>query len=242
MELVRWISDAGLENVAAVLLSGGRDSLLASALVLENRCSIVPVICDNGHMEGVDRARYAVHHLQEVYCSKRVADLVVCKTGIALLQYMQKSWIKKSRFLAQDYPDLLMYQVHCLACKTAMYGQLLRFCNEHGIKCLVDGVRKCQGFFVDLEEMHERFTELCERFGVDLLTPVYGLESDLERKRMLNDRGLPTKTLEPQCFLGCPMKGALGEEERRSLVWFYDKELKKYVLHDIQRGGAFEKE
>ena len=161
---------------------------------------------------------------------------------MTLLAYMQKSWTTQSRFLAQQYPDLLMYQAHCLACKTAMYGQVLRYIDGFGIKHLVDGVRKCQGFFVDLEEMHERFSDLCQHFGVELITPVYDLESDLTRKRMLNERGLPTKTLEPQCFLGCPMKAPLNAEEIRSLSWFYDKELIKYVLCDNRQGEENTKE
>ena len=77
MELAQWISNVGSETVAAVLLSGGRDSLLASALSIEKGYRIVPIICDNGHMEGVERAKYAVHHLKEVYGSGRVFDLVV---------------------------------------------------------------------------------------------------------------------------------------------------------------------
>lgn len=233
MELAQWISDKSRDSLATVLLSGGRDSLLAAALTLEMGCNVIPLICDNGHMEGVERARYAVHHLKSVYGESRVCDLVCRKTGMAFLEFMQSAWVSNAKSLSQEYPDLLMYQAHCLACKTAMYVQALRFCREYSIHVIVDGVRQCQGFFVDLKEMHERFTFLCNTNGVELLTPVYELESDLTRKRMLNDRGLPTKTLEPQCFLGCPMKAPLDGDERRSLMQFYDKELKKYAMSSL---------
>ena len=43
------------EKKAVVLLSGGRDSLLAACLSIEQGYSIVPVICNNGHMEGVEK-------------------------------------------------------------------------------------------------------------------------------------------------------------------------------------------
>lgn len=233
MVLEQWISDS--ENCAVVLISGGRDSLLAAALAIEDGSRVIPVICDNGHMEGVRRAEYAVNALKSAYGDEKVFDLVVLKTGFALLMYMKDTWTARSSSIAEKYPDMQMYQAHCLACKTTMYVSALKFCEKHDIAHLVDGVRKCQGFFVDLEEMHERYSILCQRNGVVLITPVYNLVDDLVRKRMLNERGLPTKTLEPQCFLGCPMPGPLEAEELGSLGDFFAKELMPIVNKELGR-------
>lgn len=233
MVLEQWISDA--ENCAAVLLSGGRDSLLAAAISVEDGNRVVPVICDNGHMEGIERAKYAVNALQEVYGTERVFDLVVRKTGFSLLMYLKDTWQATASSVSEKYPNLQMYQVHCLACKTVMYVSLLQFCEQHDISILVDGVRRSQGFFVDLDEMHDRYGMLCHRYGVVLSTPVYDLVDDLMRKRMLNERGLPTKTLEPQCFLGCPMPGPLNRYELESLGDFFAKELMPIVDKELGR-------
>jgi len=51
---------------------------------------------------------------------------------------------------------------------------------------------------------------------------------------MLCDRDMPTKTLEPQCFLGCPLADTLSDGERKSLASFFDRELANRALQDIQ--------
>lgn len=222
------------EKRAAVLLSGGRDSLLAACLSIEQGFNITPVICDNGHIEGVERAQFAVARLKERYGNHRVEDLKQCTTGMAFHSYMLSLWYKKPDELLSRYPNLQMYQAHCLACKVAMYVHVIAFCRAMSIGFIVDGMRENQGFFVDLPEMRERFIALCSQNEVKLITPVYGLLSDLKRKRMLCDRGMPTKTLEPQCFLGCPLAGSLSAKECESLSAFFDSELAQPAMRDIQ--------
>lgn len=225
-----------MSNVTAlVLLSGGRDSMLAAGLAIERGHIILPITFDNGHMRGTERAQFVVDSLLESYGREKVDELVIESTAKKMYEYVKFLWYRKSSVLAQTYPDLQLYQAHCLACKAAMYARAIEICKSFGFRYLVDGARKSQGFFVDLEEMRHRFSELCHKYGVELLTPVYDLESDQERKRMLDDRGLPTKTLEPQCYLGCPLAGKLSSEERESLRKFYDNELVKCVTRDIER-------
>ncbi len=234
LHLPRKIQAATAEKTAAVLLSGGRDSLLAACLVIEQGFSIIPIICNNGHMEGIDRAQLTVANLKERYGGNRVEDLMQCNTGMTLHSYMLSLWYKKPGELYLQYPDLEMCQAHCLACKAAMYIHIISFCRAKGINYVVDGMRETQGFFVDLPEMRERFGLLCSQNEIELITPVYELLSDLRRKRMLCDRGMPTKTLEPQCFLGCPLAGALSYKERESLSAFFDNELVQFARRDIQ--------
>lgn len=160
--------------------------------------------------------------------------MVRCNTGMDLHSYMLPLWYKRPDELLRQYPSLQMYQAHCLACKVSMYVHTLAFCKAMSIGYIVDGMREAQGFFVDLPEMRDRFGALCTQNGVELLTPVYGLLSDLERKRMLCNRGMPTKTLEPQCFLGCPLTGSLSNGERRCLAAFFDNKLVSLASRDIQ--------
>ena len=223
-----------IEKRAAVLLSGGRDSLLATCLSIEQGFSVIPVICNNGHMVGIERAQFAVASLKKRYGDNKVENLVQCRTGMVLHSYMLSLWYKRPDELLRQYPDLKMYQAHCLACKVAMYIHIIAFCKAKEISYIVDGMRETQGFFVDLPEMRERFGSLCSQNGIELVTPVYGLLSDLRRKRMLCDRDMPTKALEPQCFLGCPLTGTLSDKERESLSLFFDSELARFALRDIQ--------
>lgn len=221
------------KGYAAVMLSGGRDSLLAASIAIESGYHIVPVICDNGHIEGIERAKYAVYHLQEVYGANMVGGLVVRKMGYALLQYVQDMWQSRAKALSKVYPEMQMYQAHCLACKSAMYVSVLKFCRYCNIQTLVDGVRRSQGFIVDTDQMVSRFKDFARAHGVVVMTPLMELVSDQDRKRLLNDRGLPTKTLEPQCFLGCPMPDKLHDEEISDLLKFFDEKLSHAMSEDM---------
>lgn len=115
-----------------------------------------------------------------------------------------------------------------------MYVHAIAYCVAHSVPFLSEGARKHQGFFVELPEMKERYEQLCLQNGIQLLWPVYELESDMTRKRFLDERELPTKTLEPQCYLGCPLHNALTAEERRDLSRYYDIDLLPQLQKDIE--------
>lgn len=215
---------------ALVLLSGGRDSLLSACLKLDCGMEIIPAVCYNGHMEGVDRVQLCVDSLKKRYGSN-VRDLVQFYTGMTMQSYLLDFWTNDTDHRFDNFP---LYQVHCLACKSAMYAHAISYCKAKEIRYLIDGMRKNQGFFVDTEIMKNHFSDLCYEQGVHLLTPVYELESDLDRKRMLSEHGLPTKTLEPQCFLGCPLRKELTDEECAELDFFYVKFLRDAIKQSIQ--------
>lgn len=219
---------------ALILLSGGRDSLLSACLSVEHDYEITPVICDNGHIEGIDRAQFAVSELQKRYGLEKVHSLVKLTTGMTMQLYLLDTWRAKQSDIAVNYPEAKMYQIHCLGCKTAMYVHSIAYCLSHELTIIIDGMRKSQGFFVDIDDMRNRFSDLCGSNGIELKTPVYDLVSDLERKRKLCDRGLSTKTLEPQCFLGCPLsKEKLSSEEKKELGRFYNARLLPHLQKDI---------
>lgn len=216
---------------ALVLLLGGRDSLLSACLEIDCGIDIVPAVCYNGHMEGIDRVQFSVRSLKERYGDKRVGDLIQFHTGMTMHSYLLDFWTSTTNELPSELP---LYQVYCLACKAAMYAHAISYCESHGIKYIIDGMRKSQGFFVDTEAMKNYFSDLCSVHGIYLITPVYNLESDLDRKRMLSERGLPTKTLEPQCFLGCPLKKELKDNEIESLCSFYETSILGKIEESIK--------
>lgn len=216
---------------ALALLSSGRDSLLSACLEIDYGRSIIPVICYNGHMEGIDRVQFSVQSLKDRYGDKRIGDLIQLYTGMTMHSYLLDFWTSTPNELPRELP---LYQVHCLACKSAMYAHAIAYCKSHDIKYIIDGVRKSQGFFVDTEIMRNHFSALCAAHGIYLLTPIYELTSDLDRKRMLSEHGLPTKTLESQCFLGCPLKKRLENNELETLNSFYEISLQKKIEESIK--------
>lgn len=215
------------------MLSGGRDSFLSACLLIEQGYEVQMVTFDNGHMDSIERVEQVVDWIFERYPNENIKYLKPMKTAMTLHCYMCSEWYRKAKDRIKNYPELQTYQVHCLTCKTAMYVHAIAYCKAHGIKYISEGARKQQGFFVELSEMQERYERLCQKNGIQLLWPVYELDSDLKRKRQLLDRGLSTKTLEPQCYLGCPLKGALSNEERRDLAKYFDIELMPLLMDDI---------
>ena len=216
------------------MLSGGRDSFLSACLLIEEGFSVRMVTFDNGHIDHVDRVAEVARWISERYPNTAVSYLHPMKTAMTLHEYMCPEWYRKSAERKEKYPELQTYQAHCLACKSAMYVHALSYCRAHGIRYLSEGAREQQGFFVELPEMRDRYEALCKNNGVELKLPVYDLKSDLERKRALSDRGLSTKTMEPQCYLGCPLTNPLTAEERRDLAKYYDEELFPLLQRDIE--------
>ena len=214
----------------ALLFSGGRDSLLAGALLLEQGYRVHFLTCDNGHIDYVKRAKETVFELKD-----KGACVIppIISTASLFYNLMLPEWQRKSAERIKLYPEVQTYQIHCLTCRYAMYVEAISYCKKHNISYLAEGARKSQGFFIELPEMRDRLVELCSSQGITLLLPVYDLESDQKRKRMLADRGLTTKTLEPQCNLGSPIPTPLSDVERRDLTLYYEKELKNKCLDII---------
>lgn len=229
----RGLKSAQLGPKVLHMLSGGRDSFLAACLLIEQGYNVQMVTFDNGHIDSVERVQQVANWIKERYPDNSSVYLPAVKIAMTLHAYMSPEWYRKSAERINLYPELQTYQAHCLSCKTAMYVHAIAYCKANGIKYLSEGAREEQGFFVELPEMKSRYEKLCENNGIQLLLPVYSLESDQTRKRKLSDRGLSTKTLEPQCYLGCPLKAALTLGERRDLARYFDTELLPLLQTDI---------
>ncbi len=217
---------------ALALMSGGRDSLLAACMMIEEGFDLVPFFCDNGHIQGVDRIYDTVGMIDERYGTMFEQETVIASTAMTAHRYMQSHWYLTPEQLAQSYPGAQGYQLNCLACRTSMYTHAIAYCKANQITDICDGVRRSQGFFVDNTMYIEQICRLCDDHGIKFHTPVVEIWDDFDRKRKLCDRGMPTKTFETQCFLGSELKNVpVGQET--SLMNFFDKELRPLLSVDI---------
>lgn len=210
---------------ALLLLSGGRDSFLSACHLIEEGYYVYMVTYDNGHMQMPDNVRYLAERIIERFGKNHVEFL-----GISLIaDIFYPLWILNFNTdydeITEKYPKLHQSQLNCLTCHTAMYVQSIAICKTKKINCIAEGMRKQQGFFVELPEMKKRYEELCKEYELDLLTPVYDLNSDMERKMSLLKRGFTPKSYEPQCLIGCPLNGSLNDEQITSLANYYDNEI-----------------
>lgn len=217
-----------------LMFSGGRDSYLAACKLIEKGYYVHMITFDNGCTSNLDVV-------------KEVANTIIAKYGIHHADYAgvwKTAWhnmlldknlcYMKPKELVINYPELLPYEATCLSCRTSMYLVSIAYCKAKNIQYISEGARKQQGFFVELDEMKNRYEKLCMEHGIQLIWPVYELESDTERKIELGRRGLLTKTLEPQCNIGRPQRQKLTEEEKESLSRYYDMEIQPYLKKLIE--------
>lgn len=218
----------GNKKKVLLLMSGGRDSFLSAALLIEQEFFVSMITFDNGHTEGIDRVKSTANLIIERYGEDCAEFLPIQYTKGTVWSNLNPLFTTNISKFSKIYPDIKLNQITCLSCKSAMYAKAIKYCLDNNIRYLADGARECQGFFVDTVNMIELYKEICRKNNIELLLPVFDLASDLERKYMLADRGLPTKTLEPQCFLGFPMTEKLTENDIKTLrQYFIDNILQK---------------
>ena len=209
-------------NDVLLMFSGGRDSFLSACYLIEHGHRVHMTTFNNGCMSGENFVTDVARRVIEKYGESR-ATFVGIHSVAANLYKLQKDYLyKQIKDTSDKYPALRPAQLPCLACHTAMYLESIAYCKTHKIRYLAEGARESQKFFVELPEMVERYRELTSKNGIDLLLPVYDLVSDWERTLELADRGFIPKTLEPQCWIGCPLGEELSREEIDSLAAFYD--------------------
>jgi len=127
--------------------------------------------------------------------------------------------------ISKEFSELTISQFHCLSCRSAMYIWTIIKARQMGIKYIADGARKDQGFVIELPNMIEKFRDFFVEYSIELLLPVWDLESDWERKNLLLLRGFIPKTLEPQCLIGVPLPGGRtpDEEIQKAVENYFDK-------------------
>jgi len=73
--------------------------------------------------------------------------------------------------------------------------------------------------------MIKRFRDFFAEYSIELLLPVWDLESDWERKNLLLLRGFVPKTIEPQCLIGVGLPGGRipDEEIQKAAENYFNK-------------------
>lgn len=223
------------EKRALLMLSGGRDSFLSVCRLIEDGYQVFLVTYDNGHMSKTDNVKVLSERLDQIFGRDRVRHIGIHFIAQNIRPLLSKALYQEPVELCRDYPHLLLSQVNCLACHTAMYFHAIAYCKAHEIDTIAEGAREEQKFFVELPEMKKRYEELCGKYGIELRLPVYDLKSDMERKDELGEWGFLPKSYEPQCWLGCAMLQELTDEQRKSLTDYYDQEIAPKASGMIKR-------
>lgn len=208
-----------------LMFSGGRNSFLSALRLHREGYYVTLVTFYNGCMQGMGSVRQdamrIVKHLGED--SARFAGIY---SIIVPFRKFQDPYVLDGKFCGSDCsPVAQISQLNCLACHTAMYVAGLAYCKTHGITTIADGARESQGFFVELPIMKTHYENLALSYGVKVITPVYDLVDDQERKNEITRAGLIPKTMELQCWIGRAMYKPLSTREQSPLEHYFLREI-----------------
>lgn len=218
-----------------VLFSGGLDSMLVACKLIEEGYEVVLVHYDNGCSKNSMVVKDTADRLIKRYGNNKVSFWGIGMIVGYYLALRDQYFNMKSQDVAIKYPNLMINQVNCLTCRTAMYLYSVLLCQKLGIKKIAEGARKSQLFAIEQENMIEKYKKLLQDYGMELLTPIIDLISDRERELELMMRQITPKVLEPQCLLGYPMEKPLTEKELNDVIQFYQKELEEPTKRLIKR-------
>lgn len=227
-----------------LLFSGGRDSFLSACKLIESNYQVHMLSFINGHMSGDDCLADMAARIVNIYGADRVDYLGKMSVTADLFQLLHEFLYLNVSQLCLEYPDLRSAQMPCLACHTAMIVRAIAYCKLNNIHYISGGERRSQGMIVELPDMIERYKDMGKHNGVELILPVYDLEDDWDRKLQLAGRGFIPKTMEMQCWLGCPLEKSLSVNEVASLIAYYDKVMQPIIQDKIDalvsRGSGLE--
>lgn len=152
-----------------------------------------------------------------------------CLPNIANLREHQRlSYSKLFSEFIEKYGDFSVSQLQCLNCRTSMYRVAIVYALQNDIKYIAEGVRKEQLFALEQDSMRRKYEELCEKFGIELLWPVWNKTDD--EIRVYHSKiclGVPPEFLYPnqngfitgesKCLCGMPVVSRNVMEDEQTL-------------------------
>lgn len=208
------------------MLSGGRDSFLAACRLLEDNalnCKLIMVTYDNGCSYRSNDAKIVADRIIARYGDDRAEYIGVYKISGVIREFFAPYFNMKPSDQAREFAGLTPSQFHCLICRTSMYLYSIWIALLNGASYIAEGGREDQGFVIELPGMaKERFRDLVEKAGLELLLPVYDLNNNWIRDNELLNRGYNCKSLEPKCLIGYPLEGSVDQSVIDGVHRYYD--------------------
>jgi hypothetical protein len=162
------------------------------------------VTFENGLGLGGYNAEHGANRIKSRYGNEKVKFLGVQNVAGIWRKFFLPYFNMKPSEIKKEYGELTISQFHCLTCRSSMYIWSIIKAKQMRVKFVADGARKDQGFAIELPNMISRFKSFFSGYSIELLLPVYELDSGWERKNLLMLRGFVPKVLEPQCLVGVP--------------------------------------
>jgi len=205
-----------------LMYSGGLDSFLSCARLVYQGYKVYLIHFDNGSCIGTENIQKGAQRLKQMYKDK-VEFLGIASTAGKFVYYRELTDIENlnAEELNNKYGKISMSQYRCLLCRMAMYTYSVALARKMNIKYIAEGARKSQLFAIEQKELIEEFKDFCHQYDIELLTPVFDLVDDYEKKNELLLYGFLPVANEGKCLLGYPMSRKLTEEEINDIRKLY---------------------
>lgn len=216
-----------MDKQVLLLFSGGRDSLLSACILIEKGYKINLVTFENGVGIMSENATHGAERLLYKYGGEKVSNLGIMNIFGIWREFILPYFNLKPSEIINTYGEITISQFHCLTCRISMYIWSIIKAKQMGIGIIADGARKDQGFVIELPIFIDEIKKMFKIYNIELILPVYDLNSDISRKNELLKRGFAPKTLEPQCLLGVPLPGGKTPEKtiQDGVINYYKQEI-----------------
>lgn len=221
---------------ALILFSGGKDSLLASLLLIEKGFTIYLVTYENGCGLNSKAAITMGKRLIKKYGEDKVKIIGIKNIAPIWREFLNKYYNLTPSEIIKRYGEVPISQFNCLSCRLAMYISSIIICRQMNINYVADGARKDQLFAIEQEPLLNKFTQLFKQYEINILFPLQDLDDNFELKNQILIRGIVPKTYEPQCLLGMPITASdINDTIIKSVETVYEKLLKEAACKMIEK-------
>lgn len=211
-----------MKKEVILMYSGGLDSFLSCVRLVNQGYKVYLLHFDNGSTIGTENIQIGAERLQKMYKDK-VEFLGIASTAARFIYYREHANIENLNALElyKKYGKISISQYRCLLCRMAMYTYAISLAKKMDIKYIAEGARESQLFAIEQQELINEFKNLCNKYEIELLTPVIDLNDDYQKENeLLDNRFLPIAN-EGKCLLGYQMDRELTKEEIEDIKKFY---------------------
>lgn len=205
-----------------LLYSGGKDSLLSAYHLMKQGYHVNLIHYDNCSMLGTENIQRGTDLLEKRFGKDKINFLGIAQI-LAEIRSLKKLENIPFSDIITEYGDITLSQYQCLICRSAMYCYSAMIAEETDIKYIAEGARKSQLFAIEQPTIMERYKKFLNKYGLELLTPVYDQTDDFHEETELLLTGILDCAWESKCTLGYPLKERLSENIIKGIESIYDK-------------------
>ena len=205
-----------------LMYSGGLDSILSCIRLVSKGYKVYLIHFDNGSSIGTENIQIGAQRLITIFKDK-VEFLGIASTASKFIYYREMVDIENlnAEELNNKYGKISISQYRCLLCRMAMYTYTVALARKMNIKYIAEGARKSQLFAIEQEELLNEFKILCNKYDIELLTPVLDVVDDYEKESEIFMWDVNLCACESKCLLGYPMNRKLTQEELNDIKELY---------------------